>query len=82
MLGLSWYWFDNKPFLESALNDGFLKAKNVDKIKFYLMWANHDANTAWDIRRSHEMETIWPRKGITVCLANLLFQVLGDTDRF
>lgn len=55
-----WYWFDNKPFLESALNDGFLKAKNVDRMKFYLMWANHDANTAWDIRRSHKRETIWP----------------------
>ena len=27
-----WYWFENKPFLESALNDGFLKAKNVDKM--------------------------------------------------
>jgi hypothetical protein len=55
-----WYWFENKPFLESALNDGFLKAKNVDKMKFYLMWANHDANTTWDIRRSHKRETIWP----------------------
>jgi hypothetical protein len=55
-----WYWFENKPFLESALNDGFLKANNVDKMKFYLMWANHDAKTAWDIRRSHKMETIWP----------------------
>ena len=42
-----WYWFENKPFLESALNDGFLKAENVDKMKFYLMWANHNASTAW-----------------------------------
>lgn len=55
-----WYWFENKPFLESALNDGFLKARNVDKMKFYLMWANHDAKTAWDIRRSHKLEVIWP----------------------
>jgi len=55
-----WYWFENKPFLESALNDGFLKAKNVDKMKFYLMWANHDAKTAWDRRRTHKMEVIWP----------------------
>ncbi|MHC4596637.1 MAG: glycoside hydrolase family 99-like domain-containing protein, partial [Planctomycetota bacterium] len=44
----------------SALNDGFLKARNVDKMKFYLMWANHDAKTAWDIRRSHKLEVIWP----------------------
>ncbi len=55
-----WYWFENKPFLESALNDGFLKARNVDTMKFYLMWANHDAKTAWDVRRSHKLEVIWP----------------------
>lgn len=55
-----WYWFENKPFLESALNDGFLKAKNVDTMKFYFMWANHDASTHWDIRRSHEHKVIWP----------------------
>ena len=23
-----WYWYDESPYLESALNDGFLKAKN------------------------------------------------------
>jgi len=37
-----WYWFNEGPFLESALNDGFLKAKNNKKMYFYLMWANHD----------------------------------------
>ena len=45
-----WYWYDNRPFLENCLNDGFLKAKNNNKMKFYLMWANHDANTLWDKR--------------------------------
>lgn len=47
-----WYWFDNRPFLEQCLNDGFLKAKNKNKMKFYLMWANHDATYLWDIRNS------------------------------
>jgi len=42
-----WYWYDGRPFLENCLNDGFLKAKNCDKMKFYLMWANHDANYCW-----------------------------------
>ena len=36
-----WYWYEGRPFLESVLNDGFLKAKNNRKMKFYLMWANH-----------------------------------------
>lgn len=26
-----WYWYDNRPFLENCLNDGFLKAPNNDK---------------------------------------------------
>jgi hypothetical protein len=37
-----WYWYDGKPLLEESINEGFLKAKNVSKMKFYLMWANHD----------------------------------------
>ncbi len=47
-----WYWFDHRPFLEQCLDNGFLKAPNRDRMKFYLMWANHDANHLWDIRQS------------------------------
>ncbi len=47
-----WYWYDRRPFLENCLNDGFLKAKNNSKMKFYIMWANHDANHLWDKRLS------------------------------
>lgn len=43
-----WYWFDRRPFLENCLNDGFLKASNRGKMKFYIMWANHDANHLWN----------------------------------
>lgn len=54
-----WYWYDNRPFLEKCLNNGFLKAKNHDKMKFYLMWANHDANSLWDRRTSDSPAMIW-----------------------
>lgn len=47
-----WYWFDNRPFLENCLNDGFLKARNNKDMKFFLMWANHDATHLWDKRNS------------------------------
>ena len=49
-----WYWYDNRPFLENCLNDGFLKADNKDKMHFYLMWANHDANHYWNIDLSDD----------------------------
>lgn len=47
-----WYWYDGGPFLESALNDGFLKAKNNTKIQFYIMWANHDVKrNYWNVHK-------------------------------
>lgn len=49
-----WYWYDKRPFLEGCLNDGFLKAGNNSRMKFYLMWANHDANYCWDVRNASE----------------------------
>jgi hypothetical protein len=52
-----WYWYDGMPFLEGHLNDGFLKAKNKDKMKFYLMWANHDVRRIWDKRGADDAFT-------------------------
>jgi len=49
-----WYWYDGMPFLEGQLNDGYLKARNNDRVKFYLMWANHDVNLAWDKRNADD----------------------------
>lgn len=47
-----WYWFDNGPFLESSINNGFLKAGNNEQMKFYLMWANHDVRrNYWNVHR-------------------------------
>lgn len=37
-----WYWYDDGPFLERGLDTGFLRAPNNDRLKFALMWANHD----------------------------------------
>jgi hypothetical protein len=37
-----WYYYNDGPFLDSPIDHGFLKAKNRKRIKFALMWANHD----------------------------------------
>jgi hypothetical protein len=37
-----WYMYEDGPFLERGLDEGFLKAENSERIKFGLMWANHD----------------------------------------
>jgi len=58
-----WYWYDDRPFLEECLNDGFLGAPNNEQMQFYLMWANHDAGHLWDKRNSHDLDTvIWSGK--------------------
>lgn len=70
-----WYWYDNRPFLENCLNEGFLKAKNNDKMKFYIMWANHDANYVWDKRLSDEQKNTVVWKG-TVTREE--FEIVGN----
>ena len=36
-----WYWYTGQKFLHRALEDGFLKARNRQRLKFFIMWANH-----------------------------------------
>ena len=37
-----WYWYDDGPYLQRGLEDGYLNAANNDRVKFCCMWANHD----------------------------------------
>lgn len=37
-----WYWHKEGPFLDACLEEGYLKAKNNQDLKFAIMWANHD----------------------------------------
>lgn len=59
-----WYWYDEGPFLESALNDGFLKARNKEKMQFYIMWANHDVKyNYWNVHLHKDNTSIlWDAK--------------------
>jgi hypothetical protein len=56
-----WYWFDEGPFLESTLNNGFLKANNREKMNFYLMWANHDVKrNYWNVHKyTDDTSLLW-----------------------
>jgi hypothetical protein len=56
-----WYWFDEGPFLESSLNNGFLKASNNEKMNFYLMWANHSVpHNYWNVHKfKDDRTTLW-----------------------
>lgn len=54
-----WYWFKGYPYLEGALNDGFLKAPSNEKMNFYIMWANHDVKyNYWNYHRYGDREDL------------------------
>ena len=80
-----WYWYDGMPFLEGHLNEGYLGARNNDRVKFYLMWANHDANSLWDKRLSDLPETVIWRGAVDRGQFETAGAVLGallSNDRF
>ena len=55
-----WYWFNGQPFLEKAIDNGFLQARNNNRMKFYLMWANHDASGyEWNHNRYKTDTLLW-----------------------
>jgi hypothetical protein len=36
-----WYWYDGRPAMHEALEEGFLRARNRDRVRFAVMWTNH-----------------------------------------
>ncbi|MDF2715450.1 MAG: hypothetical protein K0R28_2375 [Paenibacillus sp.] len=53
-----WYWYEDGPYLQRALEEGFLKAPNNDRMKFSLMWANHDWQDIHPATRSRPYKTL------------------------
>ncbi|MDR1280931.1 MAG: glycoside hydrolase family 99-like domain-containing protein [Opitutaceae bacterium] len=50
-----WYWYNDGPFLQRALDEGFLNAPNNHRLKFALMWANHDWIDIHPARRTRSL---------------------------
>jgi hypothetical protein len=57
-----WYHYEDGPYLERCLEQGFLKARNVDRIDFGLMWANHDWVNVHPMSRTFGKELLYPGK--------------------
>ena len=53
-----WYWFHNYPFLEEALDNGFLKAPSNEKMNFYIMYANHEVTNLWNPYTNQDTKTL------------------------
>ncbi len=83
-----WYWFDGGPFLESTLNEGFLKAPNRDRMQFYLMWANHDVRrNYWNVHKFKEDASVmWggavDRKNFDIVVDRVIRQYFKQPNYF
>jgi len=68
-----WYMYEDGPFLNRCIDEGFLKAKNVGKIKFALMWANHDWVEIHPYKRGTPQKLLYPGK-----VSAKRFEEIGD----
>jgi hypothetical protein len=68
-----WYMYEDGPFLNRCLDEGFLNSKNVAKIKFALMWANHDWLDIHPYTRGSEPKLLYPGK-----VSVQKFEEIGD----
>ncbi|MDR0844347.1 MAG: glycoside hydrolase family 99-like domain-containing protein [Tannerella sp.] len=57
-----WYMYEDGPFLNRCLDEGFLQAKNTNRIKFSLMWANHDWLELHPYKRGTPQQIVYPAK--------------------
>lgn len=55
-----WYWYSGVKFLHRPLENGFLKAGNRDRLKFALMWANHNWGNYFPVPIDREMHLLLP----------------------
>ena len=57
-----WYYYNDGPYLQAALDRGFLQATNNSRIKFGLMWANHDWFDIQGYNPADNVKLLYPGK--------------------
>ncbi len=68
-----WYMYEDGPFLNQCIDDGFLKAPNNQEIKFAFMWANHDWIDIHPYTRGVQQKLLYPGK-----VSPERFEEIGD----
>jgi len=55
-----WYWYNDGPYLQRGLDEGYLGAKNRSRVKFALMWANHDWTDIHPRKLTEDPRVLYP----------------------
>jgi len=58
---IDWYWHNGTMFYHEQLEQGFLKAPNNTKLKFAVMWANHDWRNVYPAKNPAEAPILLPQ---------------------
>ena len=58
---VDWYWHEGTQFYQEQLERGFLKAENRQRLKFAVMWANHDWKNVYPARSPDEAAIMLPQ---------------------
>lgn len=69
---IDWYWHSGVQFYHEQLEQGFLKAENRAKLKFAVMWANHDWKNVYPARSPKEAAVLLPQIHTIADFGNVL----------
>lgn len=73
-----WYYYDDGPFLDRPIDEGFLKAKNNHRLKFGFMWANHDWLDIHPYHKGAPRKLLYPGKVTPENFAKIGDHVIKD----
>jgi hypothetical protein len=59
---IDWYWHEGTQFYHEQLEQGMLKAPNRERLKFAVMWANHDWKNVYPARSPNDAAVILAQK--------------------
>jgi hypothetical protein len=73
-----WYFYNDGPFLEAPLDHGFLKAANRNRLKFALMWANHNWTEIHPYKKGTPQKLLYPGAVTPTTFDKLCDHVIRD----
>ena len=73
-----WYYYEDGPFLNACLDKGYLGAANRERVKFSLMWANHDWFDIMPYKKDSPRELLYPAKISTATFDRICEHVIKD----
>jgi hypothetical protein len=73
-----WYYYNDGPFLDRPIDNGFLRATNNTRLKFALMWANHDCYDVFPFHRGTPYKLLYPGRVTPETFSRVCDHVIKD----